>query len=184
MNPTSVNGFCETCFDLKLVIEAKEQGIEYLPNEKPTKTDNKVYKLSCGCIKNLSPARVRDGAFECKIHDKRFADYSRSAFVYLIKFDIGGYNFLKVGFTFDTKGRLRRYQRYGVKESYVTRLMELPFSNAERALEFEKKLHNKYKNFKLDRNIIKKFISNGYTECYPISMMGDLLNEMRCYVAE
>lgn len=178
MRKVNLTTWCKECHDSRLSIEASEQGIEYLKDIKPTKVDNKVYRLSCGCVKNLSPQRVKSGAFECKVHDKRIIDFSRKGYVYLVKLKLENIEVLKIGFTLDVSGKGCRYERYGIPRDSVEIIKELAFTDGNVAYDKERSIHKKYRKSRLEPNYLKTLMKNGFTECYPIHMVDVLLNEL------
>ena len=182
MHKGALSVWCKECQDVRLSSEALGSGIEYLKDIKPTKVDNKVYKLSCGCIKNLSPQRVKDGAFECKVHDKRIIDFSRNGYVYLIKLKLENTEVLKVGFTLDVSGKGCRYHRYGLPRDSVEVIKELMFVDGNIAYDTERTIHKKYKDSRLNPTELRKLMKNGFTECYPVSMVELLLKELEINV--
>lgn len=178
MRLSSINSWCPVCHNEKLSAEAIEQGIEFLPEIKPSKIDNKVYKLKCGCIKNLSPPRVKEGAFECKIHDKRILDFSRNGYVYLVELKLPDITVLKVGFTLDVSGKGCRYVRYGVSKECVKPIREIKFDDGNFAYDSERLIHRKYKHLRVDSSILRNNLKNGFTECYPIELKDTLIEEL------
>lgn len=166
---------CRTCREDRYAKEAVKSGITMNRNVKYSHHDYRNYTLACGCSKEIAVACVRKLTFECKNHSERFIDYSKSISVYLVKFKLEIGEYLKIGFAMDTSGRFSRYGLIGDCEP----LFIQTFENGQDAVNFEKQLHTKYKEFNVDRETLRPFMNNGYTECYPVEMQNVLLAEFR-----
>lgn len=164
---------CRICQENKYADEAKEAGIELL-QIKSSHHDYRVYKLQCGCVKELTMPCVRSGSFECKTHSERTIDFTQPISVYLVKFSLPIGDVLKLGFAMDTTGRFNRYYLKGT----VTPLIIRTFCNGQDAVDLEKKLHAKYKHKALDKSDMSAFMLNGFTECYPMELEETLTNEI------
>lgn len=165
---------CRICQDEMYSKEAEAQSIQYLKDIKSHHHDYRVYRLSCGCIKEISVACVRQGAFECKTHRSRFIDKAQPTYVYLVKIELDEESILKVGYSFDIKGRSCRYARYGIRRSKVKPLIELLFNDGHEAVCFEKEVHSVFKHSVIDKKKLKGIMENGFTECYPAALLKDI----------
>lgn len=164
---------CRTCREDRYEKEAVDAGIVMNRGVEYSHHDYRNYTLPCGCSKEIAVACVRNLRFECKNHSARFIDYSKSISVYLVKLKLEIGEYLKVGFAMDVKGRFYRYGLIGVCEP----LFIQTFENGQDAVNFEKQLHKKYREFNVDKEVLRPFMNNGYTECYPIELNYALLNE-------
>jgi transposase-like protein len=162
---------CRICQENRNEKDAETAGITLNKHIKAHHHDYRNYTLSCGCSKDILVACVRRGAFECKNHSERFIDYSRNISVYIVKFKLEIGEFVKVGFAMDVQGRFQRYGLDGQYESLFIR----NFENGQEAVNLEKSIHTRFNHLKVDREIMRKYMENGFTECYPISCMGLLL---------
>lgn len=162
---------CKECYELKLHSDAEKRGIRYLPEFGRSTHEKRTYQLSCGCIKEIDKGCVVKGAFECKNHPDRFIDFSGEISVYLSRFDFSmAPSVLKLGFAMDVEGRA---QRYGLNGS-CTVLHKRTFSNGEQAVKLERNLHLLLKPFVIDKEEMRKYMENGFTECYPIEMLDEI----------
>lgn len=161
---------CRVCQDDSYEKDAINAGITYQRGVKASHHNYRLYILPCGCTKEITPACVRYGAFECKTHDKRTIDLTRNIIVYLIKISLPPGDVVKVGFAGDTSGKNNRYVRYGLPRESIEPLIELVFENGERAVKFEKELHKKFSKYKIHKELLRPYMANGFTECYPIEM--------------
>ena len=66
-----------------------------------------------------------------------------------------------------------RMKRYGV-DGEVTLLTSVEFTNGQDAVDYEKLLHSKYKHLCVEKETIRGYMENGFTECYPMSMYNEL----------
>jgi hypothetical protein len=171
----SKNSFrCRICQDETYSKDAEKQGIEYLKDVKSSHHDYRVYRLSCGCVKELTMACVKHGAFECKTHHERSIDKSQPIYVYLIKINLEKEPVIKVGYSYDLTGRSCRYARYGVSRSAVEPIVEILFDDGNDAVSFEKEVHSTFKHTAIDKDELKGVLENGFTECYPITLLSSL----------
>ena len=166
---------CRICQEDRYETEALDQGIHMLRDIKSSHHDYRVYKLQCGCVKEIAISCVRNGSFECKNHPDRSIDYTKPISVYLLKFILPIGNVLKLGFAMDVKSRCGRYYLNGSIEHLVERV----FDNGQEAVDLEKKLHKKYKDFVLDKSTMSQYMLNGFTECYPMELQDDIINDIR-----
>lgn len=161
---------CRVCQENRFAAEALEQDIEMLPDIKSSGHEYRVYRLKCGCIKELTMACIRKGSFECKNHSERFIDFSKPISVYLAKFILPIGEVIKVGFAMNISGR---FYRYGLKGDAIL-LDVLTFKNGESAVQFEKYIHTLYSSVVIDKETLRPFMNNGFTECYQINLVKTL----------
>lgn len=162
---------CRVCQEEKYTKDAEKWGIEYLKDIKSTHHDYRVYKLQCGCIKEIAISCVTQGSFECKTHPERSIDFTQPISVYLSEFKLPIGKVLKLGFAMDVEGR---HKRYGLKGK-SNLIYSIRFTDGEKAVLLEKKLHAAYKDKLLDKEVMRKYMENGYTECYPMELKDELL---------
>lgn len=170
---------CTGCQEDMWKAVALEQGLEYL-GAPATKTDksNKKFKLPCGCIKDLRIDHVRGGRWCCNTCSDYH--YVRPSNVYLYRITNGDTSWLKLGYAKDL--RLRK-NSYGLTSGCTSVLIHsLPFDTGYKALTFESMLHRKYKEFNLDKRLMKTFHTfSGHTECYPVSIENDIVMDILNY---
>lgn len=164
------NWKCRICQEDKYEIEAKAVGLTMHRDIKSSHYDYRVYTMSCGCRKEIAIACVRRVTFECKNHSTRFIDFSVPISVYLAKFTLPIGEYLKVGFAMDVASRMKRYGLDGE----VRLLASVEFSNGQDAVDYEKLLHHKYKHLCINKELVRDYMENGFTECYPMSMYNEL----------
>lgn len=161
---------CRVCQEDRYDTEAKLVGLTMHRDIKSPHHDYRVYTLPCGCTKEIAVSCVRKETFECKNHSTRFIDFSVPISVYLAKFTLPIGEYLKVGFAMDVNSRMKRY---GV-DGEVTLLTSVEFANGQDAVDYEKLLHSKYKHLCIEKEAIRGYMENGFTECYPMSMYNEL----------
>ncbi len=177
INLTSVreNSYkCRICQEDRYEAEARDRGIEMLRDVKSSHHDYRVYRMQCGCVKEIVISCVRNGNFECKNHPDRSIDFTKPISVYLLKFTLPTGNVLKLGFAMDVKSRCGRYYLNGSIEHLVERV----FNNGQDAVDLEKMLHRKYKEYALDKNEMSQYMLNGFTECYPMELQDDIISDI------
>lgn len=168
---------CRVCQNETYHKEARASGVEYLEHEKSSHHDYRVYRLACGCVKEITIASVKRGTFECKTHPSREIDLTRPTVIYLVEVHSGDDIFLKLGYTIHTQIRFRDF-------GDVILIAKHLFENGLDAIKAEKEIHTKYKNYRIPPSILKGAIKSGHTECYPIGMKSVLLEELNKYKTE
>tara|TARA_R110000782_G_scaffold269270_1_gene367097 strand:+ start:40 stop:1116 length:1077 start_codon:yes stop_codon:yes gene_type:complete len=166
---------CRVCQDDKLTSQAYNAGITYNKFVKAHHHDYGNYTLKCGCSKDITKSSVKNNSFECKTHSNRFIDYSKVISLYLVKLKLDIGDFLKVGFSMNTS---RRFRSYDLKGKYEL-LFERHFEDGNDAVLLENKVHTKFTKLKIDKVIMRAYMSNGFTECYPISLLEELTTELK-----
>lgn len=168
------NLVCRECVEDVYKNEAISVGIEYIGLSGDNGDRRRLYKLKCGCIRDLRIDHVRDNSFACYVHDD--THYIKPSSVYLLKITNGDNSWLKLGYS---KNLSLRISNYGIGNSTVDILAIVNFDTGANAMLFEKGLHRKYKVQRLnkkDMELLHK--SNGHTECYPLTMTSVLLEEL------
>lgn len=170
------NIVCRQCILENHISSVKKVGLDYL---RPFKADitgrYNIYELPCGHEKTLREDHAEDGVYLCAECSE--SHYTKSSQVYLLKFTLGSFSWLKIGFA---KNIETRASNYGVAPSAVKEiLVTVPFSSGYRAMEFEKAIHKKYKAIRYGKSkMIKYHKFNGFTECYPLSALSILQTEL------
>lgn len=164
---------CKDCITLRYKEEAKSVGIEYIENV-GTEGYSK-YKLSCGCIKVLRRDHVRDGSFLCDFCGDNH--YIKPSNIYLLKVSKDDVSFLKLGYSINVKLRKQNYM--AAEGSIIEDIAITEVSTGAKAKDIELALHRKYKKHRLNKLDCKYILkNNGHTECYPISLLDNLLQEL------
>lgn len=168
------NLVCRECIEDSYKQDATNVGIEYIGLSDDIGDRKRLYKLECGCVRELRVDHVRDGSFACYIHDD--THYIKPSSVYLLKITSGNNSWLKLGYS---KNLALRISNYGIGNSIVDILSIINFDTGANAMLFEKGLHRKYKIQRLNKKDMEMFHkSNGHTECYPLTMTSILLEEL------
>ena len=165
---------CVTCQEDRYEREAVEAGIVMNRDVKSHHHDYRNYTMKCGCSRDIPIAGVRKGTFECKNHPERFIDFSKKISVYLVKFKLDIGDIIKVGFAMDVNGR---FQRYGLNGKYEP-LFIRNFENGQDAVNLEKQIHIKFNHLKVDKELMRGYMENGFTECYPVECLNLLMEAL------
>ncbi len=165
------NVVCRECQDIGYRKKAKENGLHLIER---TKNMYAVYKLPCGCNKELRIDHASDGSWICDIHDD--SHYSKPSMLYLLEIEKDGFSWLKLGFA---KNLEIRTANYGLKSSTIKYVKTIPFETGRKAIIFEKALHSELKESKLSKHVMKNYhTNNGHTECYPVHMKDLIVSKM------
>ena len=168
------NLVCRECIEQTYKQDAEKVGIEYIGLHDDLGNRRRLYRLKCGCVRELRVDHVRDGSFACYVHDD--THYIKPSSVYLLRITNGNNSWLKLGYS---KNLSLRISNYGIGQSKVDILSVIDFDTGANAMLFEKGLHKKYKTQRLNKKDMESLHkSNGHTECYPVSMIEVLLEEL------
>lgn len=170
------NLVCRECIEILYSQEAEKQGLVMHPftSWEEVKGEYRTYTLPCGCDKQLRPSHVKESRWECTFCDD--SHYIKPSLVYLLKLNLSnGKQVLKLGYAREIQTRVWSCGLDGDFEVLYT----VNFSTGKEAYEFERNLHKKYRESKIDKNIMYQFMNNGATECYHLDMLDILLNELK-----
>lgn len=168
---------CRICQDDHYAADAKAVGLVYQKDLKASHHDYRFYTLPCGCTKEIAIACVRKGSFECKNHSQRSINFTKPISVYLFKFTLPVGDVLKLGFARNVKGRKSRYGIAGTVEELLVK----EFKAGQDAVSLERNLHDKYAADKLSKEVMSTYMTNGFTECYPMELLETLKAEIENY---
>jgi hypothetical protein len=156
------NVVCRECEALERQRQASLNGLVELEhvNDRYFK-----YQLPCGHSKVLRADHVISNSYLCDVCGD--SHYQKPSKLYLHRFSLDGFSWLKLGFARNIE---LRKASYGVdKRATHNLLLEIDFDLGRDAMLFEKKLHGTLKNHRLDKKLMRKFHKfNGFSECYPV----------------
>ena len=137
------------------------------------------YTLPCGHVKDIRLDHVRNMRFECSECEE--SSYSKPSTVYLLKITTPEFECLKFGYTRNVKTRIHVYC---LRDAVASEIISVPFKTGHEAHAFEVNIHRKYKDKRLNKNLMKNYMRNGGTECYPMEMKDVLIAEINKKVGE
>ncbi len=156
-------GKCETCIQDNHTLKLKANGYNLL---KMTSTAKGLFSFDkCGHERELYlSAALRGNAICNKCNVSTFDLPSK---IYLFKFTTtDGVEFLKLGYGKNLRERVREYRPKGC--CLTATLIDIDVLTGRQALEIEKLVHAKLKEFRLPSEKMKKYLTRGgYSECYP-----------------
>ena len=168
---------CRECQEIRYAEEARKSGLilnGYSGKESFDSSIKRNFTLPCGHTKDIRLDHVRNMRFECSICEE--SHHSKPSFVYLLKIETDDFSCLKFGYAKDIKTRI---QVYCLKNAVANEVLVVPFPTGAEAHGFEQSVHRKYKQYKINKNVMKKFMKNGNTECYPIEMIDAFISEIK-----
>jgi hypothetical protein len=168
------SGLCMECREISWAETAKSKGLELVADD-VNNVGYKFYKLQCGHTHSFRITHVNYGYFKCPTC---FVGYKQlESFAYLILIESPDKSFLKFGF-----GKQPEFRKnsYGLIKGFTKKVIATKgFNTGKEAQEFEQGIHAKYKINVLCKIEQKKIMkTSGYTECYPLSLMDDLIKEL------
>ncbi len=163
---------CKSCVRSVWEQQALSAGLVYLSS---AKSGNRgLYKLPCGCSKELRRDHVRENVWCCdNCDDTRF---NRPGVVYLLQITVESLHWLKLGFSNNLKTRI---SSYGLpSDAHISVLTVLDFETCREALLYEKQIHSTFKSKRLNPAALRKYHTvSGHTECYPTSLTESIIRE-------
>ena len=169
---------CQICITAKFKSEAVEAGLEYIcpDSEKSVGKKKHWYKAPCGHNFLSRPGHIRIGHWTCRECNAGYLDRVSNLYIFEIS-SVDGFTFLKLGYSLKPEYRKLDY----ILSSGTTAILlkKVQVSSGALAIKLENTIHVKYKEFNLDKNVIKKYLTeSGFTECYPIELKSDLIAEL------
>lgn len=166
---------CKVCMEEEYKQMANERGLEYLGDCNPRIVNKRLFKLPCGCLKNLRIDHARRESYLCEFCDN--THYVKPSTIYLVRFDSKDFSWLKFGYAKDID---TRKQSYGVSKDIDTSILKVvPFETGNIAHQHELKIHAMFKPYRYPKKIMETYMKhNGFTECYPVEVQDQILAEM------
>lgn len=160
---------CKTCQEIRFKDSAKLNNIEFISR---CDIDYRYayYKLNCGHEKRIQIGNANRGIAKCTVCNTSYTDIDSK--VYLMNIESGNFKFLKVGFTSNIDRRISQISTNGLS---IRLEAFLNFKTGKDAESFENNIHTIFKNRKIDATITRNLLRSGWTECYPVELLPDLL---------
>lgn len=165
---------CKSCIELEFLSIVEPQGLKLL--DKKSLKGYRWFLLPCGCEKEIRMDHARSGTWICGNCSDSY--YTKDSNLYLIKYELEEFSWLKFGFARNLE---LRFNSYGVSVmAKRSLLISIPISSGYEALRVEKAIHAEFKSYRLDKNIMSNYHkSNGHTECYPTSVSDKLIQRIK-----
>jgi hypothetical protein len=163
---------CIECKKLRWQDEASNAGLKLL-SACSEDTGYSNYLLPCGCTQKFKIGNIRYNKWACKEHSNFWTKPSN---VYLISFTTESKSWLKLGVSANVKQRILDYKLKCKYDASV--IISKTFQTYKQALDFEKFLHNKYKENNILHSEMKEYMQNGWSECYDLSLIDTLYQEI------
>lgn len=166
---------CKQCIFEKFGLLEKSSGLTVI--EKIDRNSN-LYRLGCGHIQLIYKSAILNGEWLCRSCNKTHFDLPSHLYLLSIKSNSDNFVWLKLGYSNNLNLRIKRYN---LKDNCtVTKLITVPISSGLRAIRLEKQIHTYLFNSRLQPDAMKKYhLTDGYTECYPMSLKTDILSIIR-----
>lgn len=167
---------CPACYRENINLRAEsESGLKIDRSKKEYINNHRYFILPCGHEKHMSTQNAVSGRYVCRECEKSKLDLP--SHLYLIRIEAMGYEWLKFGYGFSIK---RRIKEYGLVDNSTTEVIcDIPVETGEQARDYEKAIHTKYKSNKLNKKLMRNYMRvGGFSECYPISLLETLVDEL------
>lgn len=131
------------------------------------------FLLSCGHTKHIKASDIKQGTV-CSICAEDHL--SKPSDMYLLVGASDDLFFLKVGVANDTISRIKAYKQKQ-RISWIV-FASVGFQTKRDALKVEKAFHKENSSRRIDPETMRKYISEGFTECYPMKMFDEIKSRM------
>lgn len=170
-NVRNNNYRCKTCLEDKFIRESISEGLVLLARITRHKS---LYKLPCGHRQEIFLSAVRSSEWMCRKCNRSYFDLPSN--LYLLKIKTEDFEWLKLGYSRNIKGRIRSYKLPPAEISYVF-WCKVP--SGSKAIQIEQNIHSEFFPYRLDPKQMQKYhTQDGYTECYPLEMEKDLVEAL------
>lgn len=167
------NLVCRVCIDSAFSKAVSDQRLEVISWIRPK--GRVQVKLPCGCVKRARLSDIND--YNCFCHACNGGRFQKESYVYLYKFTVNDYSWLKLGFSVNPQSRIRCY---GLPYNTVVLPLSIrKFETGIQALNVEQQLHKQYKPNRLTYSLMKNYHSvSGFTECYTTVITENLIHDL------
>lgn len=158
---------CKCCVVEKHRKEAEDAGLILL-GKTDVHPDYRLYKFKCcGHEQAISTARVRSEEIRCPVCSDSY--WNEPSNLYILKITFDNFTWIKIGFA---KNISKRVCAYGLPKGCVVDILySAQYETAFLAKQQESILHDRFKDFRLDPNVMVKYHRNsGQTECFDCSI--------------
>jgi len=163
---------CKQCLDLKYEAEAEACNLKVISR---IRSGLNNYLLPCGHTQHIHVSAVRSDEWLCRQCNKTYFELPSN--LYLLQMRSEDFVWLKLGYTNNLKVRVRSYKLLNTEWEQL-KIVSIP-TGAE-AIKIEQAIHSKYFKVRLDPSVMRSYHSqDGYTECYPIELLDNFLEEMK-----
>ena len=163
---------CPACKESEISERVKQYGMEYTGN-KNSKHEREII-LPCGHVKFLRYKNIKKDV-TCTVCEN--THYSHPCDLYVLLANCGDFQFVKVGVAKVLEDRVKEYRAKGVPGWF--NIFNIGFVDKYTAIKHEKDFHIEFKDKRIDPEIMKKYMKEGFTECYPASILEEILSYLR-----
>lgn len=161
---------CLACEKEKVISSAEKKGLKFI---KQLTYHERLFELPCGHTKALRSTQLKKDII-CSFCNETY--YSKPSDLYLLIIFHPEGTCLKLGMSNDLFERIDNYKLS--EDVAVMVLCQIQIDTAQRCVQIEKALHKKYKDKRIHPEQMKRWMKCGFTECYDISLMNTLLDEI------
>lgn len=167
--------WCPECIAESHKTEAESAGLILVGLSKTEDPNRREYIAKCcNNLIDLTVVQVRSNSWTCTACGENH--YSDPSSVYLLKINQHGKDWLKLGMAKDVHERMKGY---GLHTDAIIDVLEVKnMETGYLAIAFEKSLHRKHKEYRLDPDEMREYHQSGFTECYPLNMFETLTKEL------
>lgn len=162
---------CLNCYETRLKLAAEDFNWTFIER---TTEGRSVFRHFCGYEQEVKHRAIRYKTARCLgCEDSWLLTPCK---IYLVIISTKDTAFVKLGMSSSPEDR---YYNYGIKDLLeIKTVLTKDFQTGAICAKVEKGLHNKYKHLRLAPETMKCLMKNGFTECYPLSMLSVFENDL------
>lgn len=160
---------CPKCHENSIKLKAESLGMIY--NGIKNSKHEREFILPCGHRKFLRYKNINSRVV-CAICED--THYAKPCDLYVLLGQSNDLSFIKVGVAGVLDDRIKEYRAKHVHGWF--NVMNVGFPDKYTAIKYEKELHLKFKDKRIDPVEMKNHMKEGFTECYPYDALNDILN--------
>lgn len=165
---------CTICQEARFSKEAELAGLTYIGNGIGK---GRTYLAPCGHELLRPTSAIRYGHWSCQECNSSYLDRPNKLYLYKITSNCG-FQFIKLGYSVNPE--YRKYDYCVALGTIFDLVKTVSVPTGRIAIKIENALHKKYDAYNLDSKLMKNYLKlSGHTECYPVSILDDILRDLR-----
>lgn len=166
------NVMCRECQHSRIADKAKSNGLTLINRcEHDYRYANYIID-GCGHKIRVQIGNANRNNYNCTVCNSSYTLKPSNVYILKLTSLIDSFSFIKIGFTMDVNRRV-----YQLSNSFtsVEIIETLPFETGKLAEKYEWFILNKYQKYRISPHIMRDYISEGFTECFDISIINDVI---------
>lgn len=163
---------CGICLDLQVSEKCEKFNLQFIKRYINEGTGLFIVH-TCGHMNVFQIGNAVRGSYKCR--ERKESYLVKPSNFYIFKIITDELCFIKFGFSLNINRRIKQIQKDNCK---IEILKIIKFDTGKEAEDFEYDYHLKYSKYKLPVNVTMKYLTSGYTECYDISVLEEMEDDL------